>query len=213
MRKGSSSFLLPLPLLFSALRRPSPVLLSTARAPRRGLVLLQAKGLAAQLHGLDERQVRFPPGTDDGGEDDPEQDVEKAGKPALRGQQKQRDGEGGPGDEPDPEGRGLMRHGRLGQARQQSAVGYDEEEVAPALEARVACKLGPYGEAHCRLLGCVASWPAAFGGRGGGEALRQPVRLALRFVFGLRRLRKDDSRIRGYSGHEAPEHRGNQAEI
>ena len=162
MRKASSSFLLPLPLLFSALRRPFPVLLRTARAPRRGLVLLQAKGLAAllklkrlqgaanlippslgrpsasdprrifecafffqrtaqdikgvdegqprhgaQLHGLDERQVRFPPGTDDGGEDDPEQDVEKAGKPALRGQQEQRDGEGGPGDEPDPEGRGI----------------------------------------------------------------------------------------------------------
>ena len=126
----------------------------------------------------------------------------KGRKPALRGQQEQRDGEGGPGDEPDPEGRGLMRHGRVGQARQQSAVGYDEEEVAPALEARVACKLGPYGEAHCRLLGCVASWPAAFGGRGGGEALRQPVRLARRFVFGLRRLRKDDSRIRGHSGHE-----------
>ena len=113
----------------------------------------------AQLHGLDERQVRFPPGTDDGGEDDPEQDVEKAGKPALRGQQEQRDGEGGPGDEPDPEGRGLMRHGRVGQARQQSAVGYDEEEVAPALEARVACKLGPYGEAIAVSLAALRRGP------------------------------------------------------
>ena len=128
--------------------------------------------------------------------------MEKAGKPALRGQQEQRDGEGGPGDEPDPEGRGLMRHGRVGQARQQSAVGYDEEEVAPALEARVACKLGPYGEAIAVSLAALRRGPLRLAaGAGlrlcGNPSASPPVRLR------LRRLRKDDSRIRGHSGHEA----------
>lgn len=103
---------------------------------------------SAQFHGLDKGEVRFSPGTENGGEDGPEQDVKKAGKPALRGQEEPVDGEDGPGYEPDPDGQGLMHHGAVNQASEQSAVGYDEEEVAAALEARVVRKLGPYGEAH-----------------------------------------------------------------
>lgn len=124
-------------------------------APRRGLVLLQAKGLATrlklkrlrggrtsflrllralpplirgvyferafffqrtaqdikgidegqprhgtQLHGLDERQVRFPPGTDDGGEDGPEQGVEKAGNQLCVGRRSRGTERAAPGTSP-----------------------------------------------------------------------------------------------------------------